>query len=328
MMLAILLTAVALGVFRFLSELWAALDDTYYFSAREIKNFYDAGTSPQVFVDIFTGRISVVQATDDKVAVMVRPRVTTKESQAAAGNACFAIRPTISQEAGVIRITATRPPGFPRCRIDVDVELRVPYTASLDLHTRHGDIWVGQAYVGAYLVRSPTAIRSIKARADFDGQDWTYQGDIFVETAKMPVGQPMYRATTLELDGVRNIEISASDALVQARAHGGTFTVGHQTTVGRVYSDHKVKGTIGFVGTLSEGSHSFWGADGVSVRLPAGSAFALDAEAQGGSVANTLPMTAGGVIDGSRLRGVVGANPKASVKVRVDDGSIEIGEKP
>jgi hypothetical protein len=95
-----------------------------------------------------------------------------------------------------------------------------------------------------------------------------------------------------------------------------------------VYSDHKVKGTIGFVGTLSEGSHSFWGADGVSLRVPAGSAFGLDAEAHGGSVTNTLPTSAGGIIEGSRIRGVVGSTPKASVKVRVDDGSIEIVEKP
>ena len=181
MMFAVLLTALALVACRFLLEVWAAFDDTYYFSSRELTRSWDAGPSPGVVADIFKGRISVVQATDDKVTVWVRPLVTTKESQAAANLVSTAIQPTMSRAAGLVRITALRPTGFPHYRMEVDVELHVPCTARLDLHTSNGDIWVGQAYVGAYLVRSPTAIESIKARADFDGEDWTYQGDIFVQ---------------------------------------------------------------------------------------------------------------------------------------------------
>ena len=99
----------------------------------------------------------------------------------------------------------------------------MPSEARLDLHTRQGDIWVGQAYVGASQVQSPTAVRSIKARADFDGSDWTYQGDIFVETARKPVGGPVFPVTYLDLEGVRQVEIHSDDALVQARARGGTW---------------------------------------------------------------------------------------------------------
>src|SRR5262249_6897490 len=155
---------------RFLSEVWADLNDTYYFSSREFERTWDAGPSPEVLVDIFQGRIGVLRAEDDKVTARVCPHVTTKESQAAADRVSSAIHLAISQEAGIIRIRALRPPGLSAYRMDVDVVLRVPRDARLDLHTSQGDIWVGQAYVGAYLVRSPPAIRSIKARADFDGK--------------------------------------------------------------------------------------------------------------------------------------------------------------
>jgi len=39
-------------------------------------------------------------------------------------------------------------------------------------------------------------------------------------------------------------------------------------------------------------------------------------------------LNAGGILERSRIRGVVGITPKASVRVRVDDGSIEIQGRP
>jgi hypothetical protein len=174
------------------------------------------------------------------------------------------------------------------------------------------------------LVRSPTIVRSIKANAEFNGQDWSYQGDIFVEIAGRPVGEPSLPPPLLQLEGVRQIQISAENAQVQARARGGTYIVRHESTTGDIHMAHKVEGTIRFVGTLSEGPHTFLATDRVNLQLPAGAALGLDAEVSRGTVTCTLPLNAGGITEHSRLRGVVGATPKASVKVKVDDGSIEI----
>ena len=324
MMGVILLTALALVVCRFLSELWADFDDTYYFSSRQVERSWDAGPSPEILVDTFAGRICVVQALDENVSVRVLPHVITKESQAAADRVCSAIQLGLTQEAGVIRITAPPPPELPRYRMDVDVELHVPPEARLDLHTRQGEVFVGQTYVGAYLVRSPTIVRSIKARADFNGQDWSHQGDIFVEMARSRNGAPSSPPPLLQLEGVRQIQISAEDAQILARARGGTYVVRHETTTGAIHQTHEVEGKIRFIGTLSEGPSRFWAAHGINLQLPGGGAFGLDAEANRGTVTCTLPLNAGGIIERSRLRGVVGASPKTSVTVKVDDGPIEI----
>jgi hypothetical protein len=328
MLLAVFLAALALGAYRFLSEFLAALNDTPYVSSKEYAKSWYAGPSPEVVVDVFAGNIYVVQATDGNVTARVRPSAVTNESQTVADGACAAIRLEMTQgKEGTIRITALVPPAFSLCRREADVVLHVPQGVRLDLHTRRGDIRVGEAYVGANLVRSPPAVRSIKARADFDGKDWSYHGDIFVETAKIPAGDPRTPKTDLQLEGVQQIEIHADEATVQARARGGAFVIEHETATGKLYSEEKVEGSITFVGTLSEGHHSFWAADRADLRLPAGATFDLDAEASGGAVTSGFPVKAGGVIGRSRLQGIVGASPRTLVRVRVDKGRIRIEEK-
>ena len=330
MLLAVLLAALAMGACRFLWELRASINDTVYFSFREYEKSWDAGPSPDILVDIFTGRINVGRATDSKVTVRVRSFAGTKESQAAADRACAAVRVEMTQHEGTIRIVALRPPSFSIYRIETDVELCVPCGARLDLHTRRGDIRVGEVYNGAYPVHSPPAVRSIKARADFDGKDWSYQGDIFVETATESEAGPEAPETDLQLEGVRQVEVHAENATIHARARGGTFVVEHETRTGKLYSEHKSEGSVTFVGTLSEGHHSFWAADRVDLRLSAGATFDLDAEASGGSVtvSSAFPIKAGGLIERSRVQGVIGATPRTWVRVRADERSIRIEEKP
>jgi hypothetical protein len=327
MMIVVSLAALALVACRFLSEVWAAIDDTRYMSFREFEKSWDVGPSPKVVVDIFTGRINVVQASDDKVTAKVSLHALRKMSQDAADRACASIRLAMSCEEGTVRITALVPPEFSVFVTGADVLLYVPRGVRLDLYTRHGDIKVGQAVVGASLVRSPPAVRSIKARADFNARDWTYQGDIFVETSRMAVEEPTSPETDLQLDGVRQVEIHAEDATVQARARGGTFVVEYETTAEKMYAEHKVEGSITFEGSLFERPHSFWAADRVKVCVPAEATFGLDAEASKGSVTSAFPVNVGGIIERSKIRGIIGATSRTSVRARVDAGSIEIEAK-
>ena len=327
MMFAIVLVALGMACCRLLCGLWYAINDTHYFSCKEYVRSWDAGCSPEVVIDSFTGRIDVVQATDSRVKARLRLFAATKESQAAADRAVAAIILDMTHEGGNVRISARRPANLSKYRSNADVVLHVPPGACLDLHTACGDISVGRAHVGTTLVRSPPAVRSLKARADFDGEDWSYHGDIFVETATMCARGSAPCTTDLQLEAVRKIDVYADNAGVQARARGGTYLVSHDTAAGTVGAEEIVEGSIDFVGTLSEGHHSFWAADRTVLRLPPNASYDLNAQVNGGAITTGFPVKAGGGIQSARLHQVVGTAPRTFVRLRVDRGSISVQQQ-
>jgi DUF4097 and DUF4098 domain-containing protein YvlB len=112
-----------------------------------------------------------------------------------------------------------------------------------------------------------------------------------------------------------NIDIKSDKAVIDARTDNGTIT---------------------FAGELRKGDHNFETRNGkVSLMLPAGAHFQLDAETKNGKVESDFAVKA--VVDknarskgrskkprNNKLQGVVGDDPDVTIKVRVSNGSVEL----
>jgi hypothetical protein len=286
-------------------------DDTYYPANKTVVYAWDAGPSPIVEVDLYEGYINVIQSHDGRVSARLTPFAVTKESQAATEAALGEIKISATQVGDTIRIKTTKAPEVVMSQLKADIELRVPPDASLDLLTGHGYIYIGKAYVNAYPTSSPVALKAVKAR-DM-GQDY-----IGIEAEIAP--RPSLPATRLDLESRHGtVVIKGDNVSIDARAVGGA---------------------IEYIGRPAAGPHRFEtnryephpdGAfrldKGIKLELPADLSFAVDAESVSGSVSSDFPVVSEGAMSARSLKGTAGMNPVIELRIRGDDGPIELRKK-
>lgn len=133
------------------------------------------------------------------------------------------------------------------------------------------------------------------------------QGDLNLSTSNgaVSVENGMGRITISDSNG--RIDISAENAVVDA----GTSN-----------------GEIAFTGSLAAGNHSFRSSNGaISIALPAGASFNIDAETSNGSVTSDFPVEVSGTMDDDQLRGSVGEDSGVNITVRTSNGRITIEQR-
>jgi DUF4097 and DUF4098 domain-containing protein YvlB len=138
------------------------------------------------------------------------------------------------------------------------------------------------------------------------------------------------------------INVRGIEGPVDARATNGTIRIEDatgavtlHTTNGRIACDAAdavvsagaTNGPIEFHGTLAAGQSAFETINGrVTLKLPEGLAFHLDARTSNGKVATDFDVDGERDRKGKRLVGRVGHDPKVNLKVRTTNGNIRISE--
>jgi DUF4097 and DUF4098 domain-containing protein YvlB len=92
-----------------------------------------------------------------------------------------------------------------------------------------------------------------------------------------------------------------------------------------VVSAQTSNGQINFAGALAPGDHSFRSSNGrITLTLPAGASFRVDASTSNGRVISDLAVKQSGESDEKHLVGVAGENPSVSIEAHTSNSNIEI----
>ncbi len=260
----------------------------------EIEESFAVSNAPQVVVKTFNGEIDVKIGSAGTLLAMVTKR-GSGSSQEAADADLDNLDVDMTKQGNTVRITARSLSQKIIGNRGAHVKLEVPPGAVLDLHTSNGKVTsIGET--GDVTARSSNGairIRGSKGKLQID----TSNGSI---TADGGAG----RADLKTSNG--SIECKADNALVTA---------------------HTSNGNIHFTGTLAAGDHSFNSSNGkIILALPADARFQLDAQTSNGKVSNGFGLTKTDQVSKSRVRGTVGANPAAKVKLHTSNGNIEINQ--
>jgi hypothetical protein len=287
------------------------LDDTYYPARKTSTYTWNAGQSPKVEVNLDEGYIKVVQSTDGRVTAVVTPFAVTKVSQAAADAALGDISISATQDGDTIRIKIAKAPKVVMSQLKADIELRVPFDASLDLLTGHGYIYIGKTWGGpngAYPTSSPVALKAVKAK-DM-GQSY-----IGIEAEIAP--RPSLPATKLDLESRHGtVVIKGDNVLIDAKAEGGAIEYAGRLAAGV----HHLR-----TGASVPHPDAAWRLEkGIKITLPADSAFEFDASSQSGNVTSGFSDEAPATRNS--LKGTVGVDPRIRLELRSGDGPIAIGK--
>jgi DUF4097 and DUF4098 domain-containing protein YvlB len=255
------------------------------------KSFKTRGAG-RLVVETFNGAVDV--KTGDRGMAQARVTKTAHGSdEQAAKDDLKNVEVTMTQDGDTLRIRArsvtTDPPGSRGAA----VEVQVPPGAALELHTHNGSITVGG---------SPGEVT-----AD------TYNGGIQVQGGK---GQ--LRLTTK--NGA--VRVTGGAGRVEARTGNGRITL---QAVNAAVTAHTGNGAIHFTGALAKGDHSFETGNGaVVLTLPRDAQFRVEAGTGLGKVTSGFALDGAGGRRRNSLRGAVGDNPTATIKVRTGIGNVEI----
>jgi RNA polymerase sigma factor (sigma-70 family) len=251
---------------------------------------FKTGKAPPVAVEVFNGAIEVVVGAEGAVEARLTKRSqATTEEEAAEGLKNIEVQMT--QEKGAVRITARRLRERRDSHEEVAAELRVPPGAVLDLRTSNGSV---RLTGGTGAVKAQTSNGAIRAEG----------------------GKGALRLTT------RNgaIAVTGATGVVELKTNNGRIDLQAENAVVKAETSN---GAIAFRGSLAGGEHTFSTRNGaVTVTLPAGAKFRVDAATHLGTVKNEF--TAAAAKPGRRQVATVGEKPTATLKLHTSNGSIEI----
>jgi hypothetical protein len=329
MMAAVAGVAVLLFLFQSIAWFVDCLNEPFA-AIRKTSKSWDLGPLPSITVDVFEGSILVLPSHDDKVHAETTAGVLAEDSRSAAHEALQTITIQTDQQGDTLRISARGAscphPGSSWVRKDVRVDLYVPPGVRLDLRTGRGDIQVGRSFDGSNPIHRPIATPSIRARNDSPYRVGYAEGNIIIETTPLPSSPDGSPTTKLQLDATGQIEILAVNALVEARAWHGIIPQGWTLDQ---YEKKECGGSIAFDGSLTIGEHSLRAAHQIEMKLPAETAYQIEAEAIGGAIQGDLLPKPVEARDGrATWKGSIGSMPRVNLRLRADEGPITLRTRP
>jgi DUF4097 and DUF4098 domain-containing protein YvlB len=269
----------------------------------KVSRTFKTQATPHLVVETFNGDVTVTVGQAGVVQATVH-KWSTGSTREAADLGLVDIETDLAQDADAIHIKAELAAQDIMGSRGAAVELQVPEGAVLDLRTNNGKI-VATGKIG-----------------DLAGK--TSNGPIEVREA----------AGKLQLSTANGkIAINGGSGKLQLRTNNGSVDIKSDKAIVDAQTDN---GTITFTGSLATGDYNFQNRNGkVSLTLPAGAHFRLDAETKNGKVDSDFPVKATDKNARSKgknkkprankLQGVVGDDsPGTTIKVRVSNGSVEI----
>ena len=118
------------------------------------------------------------------------------------------------------------------------------------------------------------------------------------------------------------IDVEGSQGRLRLDTSNGNIEVRSDSAVVTAQTSN---GQIIFAGALAQGDHSFRSSNGrITLTLPAGASFRVDADTSNGRVTSDLAVKRSGGSDEKHLSGVVGENPTILIEAHTSNSNIEI----
>jgi DUF4097 and DUF4098 domain-containing protein YvlB len=263
-------------------------------TAEEVVSASFTAEKPTIIVETFNGNIDVTVSAGTAVKVDVTKRGsgdTAEEAKADLKN----IQVTMNQEGSTVRVTAQRSDK----RTDADnsgasAKLTVPAGSILQLRTSNGKV--------------------------------TSAGEAATVTAQSSNGAIDVRGATGPLDlqtSNGNITVNGGSEAIALETSNGAIEVSTSKAV--EINAASSNGALKFTGPLAANSKNVLRTDNarIDVTLPADSSFTLDASTSNGKIISGFAVKGDNPRD-TELKGAVGGDPQASLKLQTSNGNIEI----
>jgi DUF4097 and DUF4098 domain-containing protein YvlB len=255
------------------------------------KSFKTKAT-PRLVVETFNGAIEVTAHPKGAVTAKV-----TKSAQAATEETAKEdlknVDVQMTQDGDTVHITAKSVGEHPLTNRAAGVELQVPPGSTLDLHTSNGKVTI-TAPVGDAKVRTSNGKIELKGG----------KGKLELKTSNGSITADG-SAGTLDLRTSNGaISVKSTQASVTARTSNGA---------------------IHFTGALADGEHAFHTTNGsIHLSLPANAQFRVEGHTTHGKATSEFQFKDGDSAKKTNLKGMVGDNPAATIKLHTSNGNIEI----
>ncbi len=270
----------------------------------------------KVYLVNISGDIEIKSSKEDQVRIEALKVSEASSLEKAKENAAL-VPIEVVLEAGVLRIESKYPErrgswGRDSINVSVSYKLWIPEKASVNVRSVSGDVNIA-AIGGAAKVHSTSGNVDVLGAAGVD-IDLT-SGDITVANI---MGDAYIKVTSGTVDATK---IKGS---VEAESVSGDLTL-KDVSEARTVTGKTVSGTIIYAGAiLAGGNYEFSAHSGdVELRLPAGSAFDLDANTFSGVIDSDFPIQVVGKISPKELRGTVNGGG-ARVRAKAFSGNVEI----
>lgn len=246
---------------------------------------------PKVIVETFNGRVDVTATSPGEVHAEVTKRAGASTQEAAEAD-LDNIDVTLAQDGDTVVIRARVTDQKLVGHRSADVTVQVPEQSMLDLRTTNGKL-SAIGLLGDVIAESSNGAVNVKGS----------RGKLVLATANGAV----------KVEGGATVEARTSNGVVRVKDARGPVTA------------RTSNGTVLLSGKLAAGDYDLETINGkVMVTLPANAQFRLDARTTLGVVSCGFNLSETDEKARKRLRGTVGKDPKATLKLRTGNGRIEI----
>jgi hypothetical protein len=263
-------------------------------ATEDVEKSFAVGKTPRVVVEMFNGAIDVVSGVEeDKVRAKVTKRGAGASKEEAEDD-LVNVEVAMVQDGDTIRVVARRAEGKPNPgNSGASAVVEVPTGAVLDLRSSNGAVNV----VGR---TGPVTAKSSNGAIKVKGG----RGPLQLATSNA--------AITVEGAGGK-LDLNTSN--------GGITIAARDAEV----NAHTSNGGIRFSGTLAEGEHVLHSSNGgLTLTLPEDARFRVDAATSNGRITSAFAVKEKGGQSKTHLRGTVGDDPAASLKLSTSNGGIKI----
>ena len=261
--------------------------------AEEVLNkSFNTKSTPKLVVETFNGPITVTTGEESGVKAKVVKTVQAATEEAAKED-LKNVDVQMTQDGDTVHITAKSVGEHPLTNRAAGVELQVPPGSTLDLHTSNGKVTI-TAPVGDAKVRTSNGKIELKGG----------KGKLELKTSNGSITADG-SAGTLDLRTSNGaISVKSTQASVTARTSNGA---------------------IHFTGALADGEHAFHTTNGsIHLSLPANAQFRVEGHTTHGKATSEFQFKDGDSAKKTNLKGMVGDNPAATIKLHTSNGNIEI----
>jgi DUF4097 and DUF4098 domain-containing protein YvlB len=263
-------------------------------TAEEVVSASFNSDKPTIILETFNGSVDVAVNSGTTVKVDVTKRgsgSTPDEAKADLKN----IQVTMNQEGSTVRVTAQRSDK----RVDTgnsgaSAKLIVPPGSILELRTSNGKV-TSVGAVAAVTVQSSNGVIDVRGAA----------GPLDLKTSN------------------GNIAVNGGSGTIDLETSNGTIEA--TTTLETQITAKSSNGSVRFNGPLAAKSKNDLRTDNgaIAVTLPAAASFTLDAATSNGKITSDFPVKSDNPRD-TELKGTVGNNPQASLKLQTSNANIEV----
>lgn len=264
-----------------------------YSATETITKSFPAASMPKIYVETFNGEIDVMTGPSDKVQAKVSKKAGGA-TQEAAEDDLENIEVSMTQEKDTIRIVARQLNQKPMSNRGAAVELTVPEGTFLDLHTSNGKVGAA-GLVGEVLAESSNGGITVKGS----------RGKLNLTTSNGPI-----------------VVEGGKDRLDLRTSNGGIDVKSDKCVISAKTSN----GKIVYSGKLADDLSTFASSNGsITLNLPSDAQFQVEADTSNGKIRTDFPFKG---YDGKKpkksLKGSIGENPAASVRLHTSNGDVNL----